>query len=49
MEPKLDELINQLREIGDVLYQWLTDQLISRLSSLSSPDDLFNLFSDLRG
>ncbi|KAL9419936.1 hypothetical protein AB3S75_037658 [Citrus x aurantiifolia] len=48
MEPKLDELINQLREIGDVLYQWLTDQLISRLSSLSSPDDLFNLFSDLR-
>lgn len=48
LEPKLDELINQLREIGDVLYQWLTDQLISRLSSLSSPDDLFNLFSDLR-
>ncbi|KAJ0052996.1 hypothetical protein Pint_01383 [Pistacia integerrima] len=49
LEPKLDELINQLREIGDLLYQWLTDQLISRLSSLSSPDDLFTLFSDLRG
>ncbi|XP_044501315.1 anaphase-promoting complex subunit 5 [Mangifera indica] len=49
LEPKLDELINQLREIGDLLYPWLTDQLISRLSSLSSPDDLFTLFSDLRG
>ncbi|KAK0590885.1 hypothetical protein LWI29_032824 [Acer saccharum] len=49
LEPKLDDLINQMREIGDLLYQWLTDQLISRLSSLSSPDDLFNLFSEMRG
>ncbi|KAJ4728991.1 anaphase-promoting complex subunit 5 [Melia azedarach] len=49
LEPKLDELINQLRETGDLLYQLLIDQLIRRLSALSAPDDLFNLFSDLRG
>lgn len=48
-EPKLDELINQLREIGGLLNHWLTDHLTSRLSSLSSPDDLFNFFSDMRG
>ncbi|KAF4400232.1 hypothetical protein G4B88_019441 [Cannabis sativa] len=48
-EPKLEELINQLREIGGLLNHWLTDHLTSRLSSLSSPDDLFNFFSDMRG
>lgn len=48
-EPKLDELINQLREIGGLLNHRLTDHLTSRLSSLSSPDDLFNFFSDMRG
>lgn len=48
-EPKLDELINQLREIGGLLNHWLTDHLTSKLSSLSSPDDLFNFFSDMRG
>ncbi|XP_058195401.1 anaphase-promoting complex subunit 5 [Rhododendron vialii] len=49
LEPKLDELITQLREIGSVLNHWLSDNLTSRLSSLSSPDDLFNFFTDLRG
>ncbi|KAL6983242.1 anaphase promoting complex subunit 5 [Sarracenia purpurea var. burkii] len=49
LEPKLDELITQLREIGGLLNHWLTDHLTRRLSSLSSPDDLFNFFSDLRG
>ena len=28
---------------------WVTDHLTSRLSSLSSPDDLFNFFSEMRG
>ncbi|KAJ7965051.1 anaphase-promoting complex subunit 5 [Quillaja saponaria] len=49
LEPKLDELINQLRVIGGLANNWFTDQLTSRLSSLSSPDDLFNFFSDMRG
>ncbi|XP_070660925.1 anaphase-promoting complex subunit 5 isoform X2 [Malus domestica] len=48
-EPKLDELIHQLRGIGGLLNYWLTDHLTSRLSALSSPDDLFNFFSDMRG
>ncbi|KAB2613314.1 anaphase-promoting complex subunit 5 [Pyrus ussuriensis x Pyrus communis] len=47
-EPKLDELIHQLRGIGGLLNYWLTDHLTSRLSALSSPDDLFNFFSDMR-
>ncbi|GMP51888.1 hypothetical protein CsSME_00017940 [Camellia sinensis var. sinensis] len=49
LEPKLYELIAQLREIGGPLNDWLSDHLTSRLSSLSSPDDLFNFFSDTRG
>ncbi|KAL5573105.1 hypothetical protein UlMin_022702 [Ulmus minor] len=48
-EPKLDELMNQFREIGGLLHHWVNDHLTSRLSSLSSPDDLFNFFSDMRG
>ncbi|EXB53657.1 hypothetical protein L484_013291 [Morus notabilis] len=47
-EPKLDELISQLREIGGLLSHWLTDQLTSRLSSLLSPDDLFNFVGEMR-
>ncbi|XVE72336.1 hypothetical protein DITRI_Ditri11bG0031600 [Diplodiscus trichospermus] len=49
LEPKLEQLISQLREIGGLLDHWLTDHLTSRLSSLSSPDDLFNFFNDMRG
>lgn len=49
LEPTLDDLIAELRETGVYVNQWLTDHLTSRLSSLSSPDDLFNFFSDLRG
>ena len=49
LEPKLEQLISQLREIGGLLDNWLTDHLTSRLSSLSSPDDLFNFFNDMRG
>ncbi|CAA2979095.1 Hypothetical predicted protein [Olea europaea subsp. europaea] len=48
-EPSLDELIAQLREIGGLLNHWLSDHLARRLSSLTSPDDLFNFFNDLRG
>lgn len=48
LEPKLDQLINQLREVGGLLDHWLTDHVTSRLSSLSSPDDLFNFFNELR-
>ncbi|PIN17444.1 hypothetical protein CDL12_09903 [Handroanthus impetiginosus] len=48
-EPTLDELIVQLKEIGGSLNHWLSDQLTRRLSSLASPDDLFNFFADLRG
>lgn len=49
LEPKLDELLAQFREIGGWVNQWLSDHLTRRLSSLSLPDDLFNLFNDLRG
>ncbi|TYK16330.1 anaphase-promoting complex subunit 5 isoform X2 [Cucumis melo var. makuwa] len=49
LEPKLEELINQLREVGGLLDHWLIDHLTSRLSSLASPDDLFNFFSEMRG
>ncbi|KAM7497686.1 hypothetical protein LguiA_022100 [Lonicera macranthoides] len=49
LEPTLDELITNLREVGGLLDHWLNDHLTRRLSSLSSPDDLFNFFSDLRG
>ncbi|XP_047941090.1 anaphase-promoting complex subunit 5 isoform X1 [Salvia hispanica] len=48
-EPTLDELITQLKEIDGLLNHWLSDHLMGRLSSLASPDDLFNLFADLRG
>ncbi|GAU12320.1 hypothetical protein TSUD_252710 [Trifolium subterraneum] len=50
LEPKLDELIHQLRLISqDWEASWLIDQLISRLLCLLSPDDLFNFFTDIRG
>ncbi|KNA12941.1 hypothetical protein SOVF_121710 [Spinacia oleracea] len=45
LEPKLDELISRLKKIGGLLDQRLTH----RLSSLSSPDELFNFFSELQG
>ncbi|XP_050381346.1 anaphase-promoting complex subunit 5 [Argentina anserina] len=48
-EPKLDDLIHQLREIGGVVDYFLIDSLTNRLSSLLSPDDLFNFFNDTRG
>ncbi|KAE8687015.1 DUF21 domain-containing protein [Hibiscus syriacus] len=41
-------LIIQLREIGGLMDDWLTDHVTSRLPSLSSPDDLFNFFNELR-
>lgn len=49
LEPKLEELINQVREIWSSSEDWLADQLTSRLSSLSSADDLFNFFTEMRG
>lgn len=48
-EPKLDELQVQLKQVGGSVYDLLCEQLIDRLTSLSSPDDLFDLFSILRG
>ncbi|WZZ83922.1 hypothetical protein YC2023_104494 [Brassica napus] len=48
-EMKLEELINQLRELGDDVDAWLTENLTNRFSSLSSPDDLLNFFTDMRG
>jgi len=50
LEPKLDELVHQLRVMSQNWEtSWIIDQLMTRLSSLSSPDDLFNFFSDIRG
>ncbi|XP_030949192.1 anaphase-promoting complex subunit 5-like [Quercus lobata] len=49
LEPKLDELIGQLREVFGVLNPRFIDHLTTRLSALSSPDDLFNFFSEMRG
>ncbi|PRQ52142.1 putative tetratricopeptide-like helical domain, anaphase-promoting complex subunit 5 [Rosa chinensis] len=48
-EPKLDDLIHQLRGIGGLVNYFLIDSLTNRLSSLLSPDDLFNFFNDTRG
>ncbi|XP_010475398.1 PREDICTED: anaphase-promoting complex subunit 5-like [Camelina sativa] len=48
-EPKLEELINQLRDVGEEMDAWLTDHLTNRFSSLASPDDLSNFFNDMRG
>ncbi|KAJ4828800.1 hypothetical protein Tsubulata_010814 [Turnera subulata] len=49
LEPKLEDLITQLREISGSLGHWLIDHLTNLLSALSSPDDLFNFFSEMRG
>ncbi|KAL1815141.1 hypothetical protein ACET3Z_017715 [Daucus carota] len=49
LEPTLDQLITQLRQVGGLFSHWITDHLTNRLASLSSPDDLFNFFTDLRG
>lgn len=49
LEPNLNDLVSQLREISGPLDNWITENLTNRLSSLSSPDDLFNFFSDMRG
>ena len=48
-EPKLEELLNQLKEISGSLGHWLIDHLTGRLSSLSAPDDLFSFFTEMRG
>ncbi|KAB8420567.1 hypothetical protein FH972_024963 [Carpinus fangiana] len=48
-EPKLDELICQLREVCGSSNLWFIDHLTSRLSALSLADDLFNFFTDVRG
>ncbi|KAK9155237.1 hypothetical protein Sjap_002717 [Stephania japonica] len=48
LEPNLDKLINQLMEIGGLVNQWISQHLTCRLSALSTPDDLFNLFSGLQ-
>ncbi|CAA7408967.1 unnamed protein product [Spirodela intermedia] len=55
VEPSLDELITQFKAVGvggfeyDWFVDWLIEDLTSRLSALSSPDDLYNFFEKLRG
>ncbi|KAL0884534.1 hypothetical protein Bca101_008515 [Brassica carinata] len=48
-EMKFVEPINQLRDVGEEMDVWLTEHLSDRFSSLSSPDDLLNFFTDMRG
>lgn len=48
-EPSLEELLNQLKSINCLENDWLSHHLLSSLSSLSSPDDLFNFFDRIRG
>ncbi|KAF6158468.1 hypothetical protein GIB67_022065 [Kingdonia uniflora] len=49
LEPKLDELMNYIKEVMGILSDMISDQLTRGLSSMASPDDLFALFSSLRG
>ena len=49
LEPTLDEFLKLLKDFGGLLDKWLSDHITERLSLLSSPDDLFNFFSELRG
>ncbi|XP_073107621.1 anaphase-promoting complex subunit 5 [Elaeis guineensis] len=49
VEPPLEELINQLKAVGGLASDWLSEHLMNSLSALSSPDDLFNFFDKLRG
>ncbi|XP_076923679.1 anaphase-promoting complex subunit 5-like [Bidens hawaiensis] len=49
LEPTLDDSLKLLKEFGGLLYNWLTDHVTGRLSSISSPDDLFTFFTGLRG
>ncbi|KAK4275586.1 hypothetical protein QN277_018642 [Acacia crassicarpa] len=49
VEPKLDEFIHQFRVAGGFSSHWYINHLTSSLSSLLSPDDLFNFFAEMRG
>ncbi|KAG0497208.1 hypothetical protein HPP92_001899 [Vanilla planifolia] len=49
VEPPLIDLLSQLRAFGDPVNGWLCDHLMSSLSEISSPDDLFTFFEKLRG
>ncbi|KAD4586371.1 hypothetical protein E3N88_23972 [Mikania micrantha] len=49
LEPTLDEFLKLLKEFGGISVNWLSDHVTGRLSSLSSPDDLFTFFTELRG
>ncbi|CAI0398448.1 unnamed protein product, partial [Linum tenue] len=49
LEPKLADLLTQLKDISGSLGDWLIEHLTNRLSSLSSPDDLAVLFRTLGG
>lgn len=49
LELKLDELISQLKQVCGLSNHRFIDHLTSKLSSLSSPDDLFNFFTEMRG
>lgn len=43
------DLVNQLNAVKDSVNGWLHEHLMSSLSEISSPDDLFNFFEKLRG
>ncbi|KAK8953711.1 Anaphase-promoting complex subunit 5 [Platanthera guangdongensis] len=49
VEPPFVDLVNQLNAVKDSVNGWLHEHLMSSLSEISSPDDLFNFFEKLRG
>lgn len=49
VEPQLDDLMNQLKTVCSPVGEWLSELLVSSLTALMSPDDLFNFFEKLRG
>ncbi|KAJ4804320.1 Anaphase-promoting complex subunit 5 [Rhynchospora pubera] len=48
LEPPLEDLLNQLKAINNLTYNWFRDHLITDLSSLTSADDLFNFFDKIQ-
>ncbi|XP_065850571.1 anaphase-promoting complex subunit 5 isoform X2 [Euphorbia lathyris] len=49
LEPKFEELITQLREIGGSLGHLFIDNLTNKFSHFEAPDDLFIFFGEMRG
>ncbi|WCJ42276.1 Anaphase-promoting complex subunit 5 [Euphorbia peplus] len=49
VEPKFEELVMQLKEIGGALGHLFIDNLTNRFSHFEEPDDLFVFFAEMRG